>query len=59
MKGMHYTYLSTHFLYSGMCLAYRSLLDGESFPSRTSLIEQLSMKICATTDKHESTILDL
>lgn len=52
-------YLSTHFLYFGMSLAYNSLLEGDSLPSLCSLSEQLSMNIWATTDKQASTIFDL
>ena len=39
-----------------MSFANRSLLDGESFPSLCSEVEQASMKVWAMTDKQESTV---
>ena len=53
------SHLSTHCLYLGISLAYRSLLDGESLPSRCSLCEQASMNVCPTTVRQESTMLVL
>ena len=53
------TYLWTQSLYFGISLAYSSLLEGESLLSLVSLIEQLSMNVWATTDRQESTMLDL
>ena len=43
-------------VYLGISLAKRSLLEGESLPSRCSAVEHESMKVCAMTDRHESTV---
>lgn len=40
-------------------LANNNLLEGESFPSLCSVVEQASIKVCAITDKHESTVVVL
>lgn len=41
---------------SEFTFANNSLLDGESFPSRCSAVEQASMNVCAITLKHASTV---
>lgn len=42
-----------------MSLAYNNFELGESLPNRWSDVEHESINVCATTDRHESTIFDL
>lgn len=53
---MLFSYLSTQSLYWYMSLANRSLLEGESFVSWWSWVEQASIKVWATTDRQPSTL---
>lgn len=49
-------YLKTVSLYWGISFANNNLFEGESFPSLWSEVEQESIKVCAITDKQESTV---
>ena len=54
-----YLYYFTCVLYLGMSLANNSLLDGESFPSLCSELEQASINVCAITPNDASTVIVL
>lgn len=44
------------FFIESLTLANKSLLDGESLPSRCSVVEHASMKVCAITLRQASAV---